>query len=146
MGEAGMDADIEEENRVVHTYDPESEEHILYVNGESDWVFYGNPEVPEPNEDTVLIGSTLNCIYPAEYGVDNMIGTVDNVRVYTYPFSYENMLYYNGITDPFPVPVDPLANFYATGDPELDDGDIIDFLDHAVIADQWLKQSLWPQP
>jgi hypothetical protein len=143
IGEAGSVGEAGVENTLVHTYDADSEEHVMYVNGEADWTFDGNPEVPEPNEDTVLIGSTVNCIYPAEEGIGNLVGTVDNVRVWGYGFSLEEALYYSGITESYPVPVDPDANFYATGDPDADDGDIINFLDEATFAPDWGKVKLF---
>jgi hypothetical protein len=146
-GSTGNEADLGVEHRVVYVYNVEEETGILYVDGESDWI---NEElyldIPEPNEDTVLIGSTLNCHGPDEWQEEPMgrfIGTLDNVRVYTYAFSDEEVLYYNGTTDPYPVPVDPIANMYATGDPDADDGDIINFFDQATFAPQWMEENFF---
>ncbi|MHC4724613.1 MAG: hypothetical protein ACYS9V_10255 [Planctomycetota bacterium] len=145
-GSTGMEAEPGVEHRAVYVYNAEEGTGIMYVDNVTQWSDIGYHDIPEPNEDTVLIGTTLNCFGPDEWQEEPMgrfIGTLDNVRVYSYAFSDMERLYYSGITEPYPVPVDPIANMYATGDPEADDGDIINFFDHGEFAKQWMEENFF---
>jgi len=137
-GSSGEEAAPGEEHTAVYVYNAEEGTGIMYVDGTNYWTEIGYHEIPEPNEDTVLIGDTLNCFGPDEWQEEPMgrfIGTLDNVRVYSYAFSEEELLYYNGTTDPFNVPVDELANTYVDG---AFGTNIINFLDYSTLATEWL--------
>jgi hypothetical protein len=140
--------DTAEPHRVVHTYDAESGDHILYVDAESGNVFSTGEDypcgelVPDPNDDTVLIGNSVNIFFPIGEGVSSTFdGKLDNLQIYTYAWSEENVVYDGGITDPFPVTADDTgANLYDDGDfPD----NIINFLDQAVFAPQWYAEKIF---
>jgi hypothetical protein len=147
IGASGVGTDtVGVPHRVVATYDAEEALHVIYVDGESgeafsseDW--YGCDLVPDPNDDTVLIGNTLNSFFPIGEGISTTFdGKLDNMQIYTYTWSEENVVYDSGTTDPFPVPVDELANMNVDG---AFPANIIDFLDQAVFAPQWYQEKIF---
>ncbi|MHC4292701.1 MAG: hypothetical protein ACYSTX_00270, partial [Planctomycetota bacterium] len=91
-------------------------------------------------EDTVLIGTSVNPYFPLGEGANNFSGKLDNLQIYTNAWSEENVVYDGGTTDPFPVPVDELANMNVDG---AFPANIIDFLDQAVFAPQWYQEKIF---
>jgi len=99
------------------TYDASEEvAEIHLLDGENSYeIGEFNPEIPNIEDDTVRIGSTL-C---TEQGVDldfgNFVGDIDNVRIYAGP---------------------PSA--------DLNEDNIVNFEDFSILANEWLEEKLWP--
>ena len=99
------------------TYDASEEAaEIHLLDGEDSYeIGEFNPAIPNIQDDTVRIGSTL-CI---QQGIDldfgNFVGDIDNVRIYAGP---------------------PAS--------DLNDDNIVNFKDFSILANEWLEEKLWP--
>jgi hypothetical protein len=127
---------------VVKTYDRNSQEHLIYLDGLPGESSFFNPEIPDANDDSILIGSCLSSDYPYYGYADNFEGDLDNVRIYNYPLSQAEAMYLTyKTTEPVSVSVDDAVNIYVDGP---FGSNIINFKDYSILADEWLQQKLWP--
>ena len=130
---------------VAIVYEGEGEDGFttIYVNGLEAGGFDSDPNVPYAETDTCLIGGTKNFIFPGlDMEMGNFNGEIDNFRIYDTVLSQEEVVYltpsqvYQEDLDD----MDPSPNLAETGQfPE----NIINFLDHAVLAPDWQKKSFF---
>jgi hypothetical protein len=124
---------------VVDVFDDtvDSNDMIMYVDGLPGGPVDLDPNIPNSNLDTIAIATSMNLLFPNEDGVPQFFdGDIDFVRVYDYPLTLEQAMYETtGSTTPVEVGVDPDANQYVDG---AFGTNIIDFLDYAEVAEEWL--------
>jgi len=88
-----------------------------------------DPNIPNIAADTVRIGSSLNTTYPYEVGVGNLSGDIDNLRIYNFALTPEDVLGLPG----------------APGGPaDLNKDGSVDFRDLAILASTWVEEIQWP--
>ena len=157
MGEAAAAWEVDWVD-VVHTYyEEEGEEgtlgiHTLWINGEPENVLtgepwgeeLGDPNVPDPCDDTVHIGMTLNG-YPGEEGIPFLNGDVNEFRVYEIALSEAEILW---LTTRDTTPVEYLLDELLEPNPNMnstpyDANQIINFFDEATFAPQWMIEKLF---
>ncbi len=118
----------------------------MYLDGLPGWDNVFDPNIPNIEDDTVRIGDSLNNEYP--YVSGNFVGGIDDVRIYDYSLSYEEVCYLSNGGLPCYQPVKSPANLVPKDPPGApfnpNNLDIINFKDFAVLAGKWLQESLWP--
>ena len=70
------------DHTVQLTYNASGTTFNLYVDGSLEASGSFDPDIPSIVNDTILVGSTLNTEFPAEEGVGDFNGTIDDVVVY----------------------------------------------------------------
>jgi len=123
-----------------------------YSNGWNHWAF-------TKNADTGVMAIYLNgVLWYSEEGFHGVIsgitdvkigngydggyiGLLDDFRVYDYALSEGEIANVAGLTDPFYIPLESPANFYDL-EPPLQKK--VNFNDYALMADNWLKEILFP--
>ena len=114
---------------VVVTYDADSELFIVYLDGVAGEAAQMNPAIPGIFADTVRIGSSLNDNYPYNQGASNLVGDVDNIRIFNFTLTLENILR---------LPVIPTAPADLNGD------GIVDQADKDIVQANMGPEKLWP--
>ncbi|MHC4254538.1 MAG: hypothetical protein ACYSUL_02825 [Planctomycetota bacterium] len=131
---------------VVTSYDSDSNDHTIYRMDEiQPYALKGNtgnwdPNIPEPELDTVMIGSSRCTECQDDVDIPNFEGTMDNIRVYNYVLSPEEILYLKYQSEDVMLPVDELANMDST---PYNGDQIINFFDQAEFAPQWQMEKLF---
>jgi hypothetical protein len=100
--------------------------------------------------------------YPAQFVIGSweapdwsepIDGAIDEVRYYDYALNAGEVAVLAGLQGSIYVPLDVPANLVPrVPDPAVDPNyypdnpDIVNFLDYAILADDWLDETLWPAP
>jgi hypothetical protein len=127
---------------IAVVYDVEEATSIVYVDGINVGTIV-DPNVPDPCDDTVLIGGTLNWAFPGiDIEIANFNGEIDNFRIYDSALTLGEVMYLvTGSEDPIPMPVDEQANIVVDG---AFGENIINLPDYATFASDWMDEKLWP--
>jgi hypothetical protein len=136
-------------HHMVTTYDAATLQHHIYANGvpetwpppeEAIW----DPNITDITTHTVRIGWTY--CDDAGYPDGQFVGYIDDVRIYDYPLSQNEVMYLGGGT--LYVPLVSPANFVPKVGPfgwNPNNVDMINFKDYTILADHWLEgPTLWP--
>jgi hypothetical protein len=126
---------------MVTTYDAETEVHITYLDYQQGEEIKFDPDIPNIEEDMVRIGASLNTEYPYKiYG--NFVGDIDNIRIYDYTLTYNEVLWILGERNEYNVAFDSPAELYSQ---EPVGEKLINFRDYDILAQHWLEGPiLWP--
>jgi hypothetical protein len=131
-------------HHVVTTYDADTNDHVTYLDAAPGEAESFDPNLIDPCDHKILIGSTQMVVYPYGDGSVDMVGDIDNVRVYDKVLSHGEIVYLMGVPAGQwyhgPVPSD--AELY-TSEPQGQQ--YVNFRDEAVLANNWLQRFLWPQ-
>ncbi|MHC4534198.1 MAG: LamG-like jellyroll fold domain-containing protein [Planctomycetota bacterium] len=114
----------------VVTYSAEAELIRVYLDGEPGWDGEWNPEIPDIANDTVRIGGSLNSVYPYDEGVDNLIGSIDNVRIFSFVLADDD-----AAELPDGIPTHPA---------DLNGDGIVDQADKDIVEANLGTESVWP--
>jgi len=115
---------------VVVTYSAAVELIRVYLDGEPGWDGEWNPEIPEIADDTVRIGGSLNSVYPYDEGVENLIGSIDNLRIFSFVLTEDD-----AVELPGSVPMHPA---------DLNGDGIVDQADKDIVEANLGTESVWP--
>jgi hypothetical protein len=145
VGGVGIQYELDAEwHQVITTYNAETTEHRIYLDGEQTLRSsgYWDPNIPDANDDTVRIGSSRNND-TAFLLSGHFSGSIDNISIYDYTLSYEEVMFL--ATNSFDLIVenvlDESINLYIDG---VFPDNIINFKDYAVFSNQWLREQSWP--
>jgi len=116
-------------HNVVVTYDADSEWFIVYLDGVAGEAADMNPAIPRIAADTVRIGGSLNSSYPYNQGVSDLVGDVDNIRIFNFTLTLEDILR---------LPAIPTAPADLNGD------GIVDQADKDIVEANMGPEKLWP--
>jgi len=116
-------------HNMVVTYDADSELFIVYLDGVAGEAAQMNPAIPGIVADTVRIGSSLNDNYPYNQGASNLVGDVDNIRIFNFTLTLEDILR---------LPAIPTAPADLNGD------GIVDQADKDIVQANMGPEKLWP--
>jgi hypothetical protein len=110
-----------------------------------------DPNVPEDSvDDIVRLCTSYNPIHLEDTGSVPFVGDINDVRIYDFPLTHGNVLSLGGIDQPTYFPNTSPANLVLKDPPggPFDPGnpDIVNFRDYGVMANNWLKEILWPLP
>jgi hypothetical protein len=111
------------------TYDADNELFIVYLDGVSGEAVEMNPAIPDIAADTVRIGSSLNDSYPYNEDVVDLIGDVDNIRIFNFTLTQADILN---------LPAIPTAPTDLNGD------GMIDQADQDIVQANMGPEKLWP--
>lgn len=114
----------------VVTYSAAAELIRVYLDGEPGWDGEWNPEIPDIADDTVRIGGSLNSVYPYDEGVSNLIGSIDNVRIFSFVLIDDDAA---GLPDSIP-----------THPADLNGDGIVDQADKDIVEANLGTVSVWP--
>ncbi|MHC4116454.1 MAG: LamG-like jellyroll fold domain-containing protein [Planctomycetota bacterium] len=116
---------------VVVTYSAADELIRVYLEGEPGWDGEWNPEIPDIADDTVRIGGSLNSVYPYDEGVGDLVGSIDNVRIFSFVLSGDDVAgLANGILPEHPT--------------DLNGDGIVDQADKDIVEASLGAESVWP--
>ncbi|MHC4498054.1 MAG: LamG-like jellyroll fold domain-containing protein [Planctomycetota bacterium] len=130
-------------HHVVTTYDADTNDHVTYLDAAPGEAVSFDPNLIDPCDHKILIGTTQMVVYPYEDGSVDMVGDIDNVRVYDKVLSHGEIVYLMGTPagNYFHGPVPSDAELH-TSEPQGQQ--YVNFRDEAVLANNWLKSFLWP--
>jgi hypothetical protein len=114
----------------VVTYSAEAELIRVYLDGEPGWDGEWNPEIPDIADDTIRIGGSLNSVYPYDEGVDNLIGSIDNVRLFSFVLADDD-----AAELPDGIPTHPA---------DLNGDGIVNQADKDIVEANLGAESVWP--
>ncbi len=115
---------------VVVTYSVADELIRVYLDGEPGWDGEWNPEIPDIADDTVRIGGSLNSVYPYDEGVENLVGSIDNLRVFSFVLTEDD-----AAELPDSIPAHPA---------DLNGDGIVDQADKDIVEDNLGAEEIWP--
>ena len=115
---------------VVATYSAAVELIRVYLDGEPGWDGEWNPDIPDIADDTVRIGGSLNSVYPYDEGVDNLIGSIDNLRIFSFVLTDDQAA---GLPDSIP-----------THPADVNGDGIVDQADKDIVEANMGAISVWP--
>ncbi|MGD8501909.1 MAG: discoidin domain-containing protein, partial [Phycisphaerales bacterium] len=101
----------------------------VYLDGVSGDGTDMDPNIPNIAADTVRIGGSLNAEFPYSEDADNLSGAIDNVRIYNFALSQEDVR---------SLPAVPF------GPADLNTDGVVDFKDFAILVSMWAEQKHWP--
>ncbi|MCF7972975.1 MAG: discoidin domain-containing protein [Phycisphaerae bacterium] len=113
----------------VVTFDAEGPFTRVYLDGVLGGTAGFNPAVPDIASDTVRIGGSLNETFPYSIVTGDMVGSVDNVRVFTFTLT--------------PNQVSGLPSLPA-GPADLNGSGIVDQADKDILEAAMGTEQLWP--
>jgi hypothetical protein len=116
-------------HNMVVTYDADSELFIVYLDGVAGEAAEMNPAIPDIAADTVRIGGSLNGTYPYNEDVENLFGDIDNIRIFNFTLTLEDIL---------SLPAIP------TAPADLNDNGIVDQADQDIVEANMGPEILWP--
>ena len=116
-------------HNVVVTYDTDSELFIVYLDGMAGEAVEINPAIPGIAADTVRIGGSLNSSCPYNEDVLDLVGDVDNVRIFNFALTLEDIIR---------LPAIPTAPADLNGD------GIVDQTDKDIVQANIGPEKLWP--
>jgi hypothetical protein len=132
---------------LVTSYDAVSKDHTIYrMDEDQPYALQGDtgnwdPNIPDADLDTIMIGSTRNSWFRDDEGTPNFEGTMDNIRVYDKALTPEEVLWLKYYSEEVQVPVDEQANIVVDG---AFGENIINFPDYTEFATLWMNEKLWP--
>ena len=88
-----------------------------------------NPAIPEIASDTVRIGGSLNSSYPYNEDVLDLIGDVDNIRIFNFTLTLADILRLDAIP---------------TAPADLNGDGIVDQADQDIVEANLGPEKLWP--
>jgi hypothetical protein len=115
---------------VVATYSAAVELIRVYLDGEPGWDGEWNPDIPDIADDTVRIGGSLNSVYPYDEGVANLIGSIDNVRIFSFVLTDDD-----AAELPDSIPTHPA---------DVNGDGIVDQADKDIVEANMGTVSVWP--
>ncbi|MGD8499972.1 MAG: hypothetical protein PVJ86_04960, partial [Phycisphaerales bacterium] len=101
----------------------------VYLDGVSGDGADMDPNIPNIAADTVRIGGSLNTTFPYEEDVGNLSGAVDNIRIYNFALSQQDVR---------SLPAVP------SGPADLNTDGVVDFKDFAILVSMWAEEKHWP--
>ncbi|MHC4116453.1 MAG: LamG-like jellyroll fold domain-containing protein [Planctomycetota bacterium] len=116
-------------HNVVVTYDADGEWFAVYLDAIAGEGTQMNPAIPEIAADTVRIGGSLNTSYPYNEGVSDLVGDVDNIRIFNFTLTPEDV---RRLPD---VP---------TGPADLNGDGMVDQADKDIVEANMGPEKLWP--
>ncbi|MHC4206101.1 MAG: LamG-like jellyroll fold domain-containing protein [Planctomycetota bacterium] len=114
---------------VVVTYDADSELFIVYLDGAAGEAVEMNPAIPDIAADTVRIGGSLNSSYPYNEDALDLMGDIDNIRIFNFTLT---------VADIVNLPVIPTAPADLNGD------GIVNQADQDIVEANLGPVKLWP--
>ena len=114
---------------MVVTYDADSEWFMVYLDRMAGEAVEMNPAIPGITADTVRIGSSLNVAYPYDEGVSDLVGDVDNIRIFNFTLTQ--------------VDVNRLP-IVLTGPADLNGDGMVDQADKDIVEANIGPEMLWP--
>jgi hypothetical protein len=114
---------------VVVTYDADSESFTVYLDGNAGEGTEMNPAIPDIAADTVRIGGSLNAAYPYDEGVSDLVGDIDNVRIFNFTLTQEDVLRLPNVP---------------TGPADLNGDGMVDQSDQDIVEANMGPEKLWP--
>ncbi len=115
---------------VVATYSAADELIRVYLDGEPGWDGEWNPEIPDIADDTVRIGGSLNSVYPYDEGVANLIGSIDNLRIFSFVLTDDD-----AAELPDSIPTHPA---------DVNGDGIVDQADKDIVEANLGTEEMWP--
>ena len=132
-------------HHVATTYDVDTNDHVVYLDGVPGVVSSFDPNLVNPTTHSIRIGNTRHEIMPWGEGMGSvpMTGDIDEVYVFDRVLSHGEIVNLLGYAPGqwFYVPVPSDAELYADESPG-ERG--VNFKDYAVLMENWLEQRLWP--
>jgi len=116
-------------HNMVVTYDADSELFTVYLDGIAGEAAEMNPAIPDIAADTVRIGGSLNGSYPYNEDVVDLVGDIDNIRIFNFTLTEEDILR---------LPAVPTAPADLNGD------SIVDQADQDIVEANMGPEKLWP--
>ena len=116
-------------HNMVVTYDSNSERVTVYLDRIAGEAAEMNPAIPGITADTVRIGGSLNGSYPYNEDVEDLVGDVDNIRIFNFTLTPEDI---------YRLPIIP------TGPADLNDDGIVDQADQDIVQANMGPEKLWP--
>jgi hypothetical protein len=116
-------------HNIVVTYDADNEQFIVYLDEVAGEAAEINPAIPDIAADTVRIGGSLNSTYPYNEDVLDLIGDVDNIRIFNFTLTLEDILR---------LPAIPTAPADLNGD------GMVDQADKNIVEANIGPEKLWP--
>ena len=116
-------------HNVVVTYDVDSEWFIVYLDRMAGEAVEMNPAIPGIAADTVRIGGSLNGAYPYNEDAEDLVGDVDNIRIFNFTLTLEDILR---------LPAIPTAPADLNGD------GIVNQADKDIVEANMGPEKLWP--
>jgi len=114
---------------LVVTYNANSELFTVYLDEVAGEAAEMNPAIPDIAADTVRIGGSLNVTYPYNEDVVDLIGDIDNIRIFNFTLTLEDVLR---------LPAIP------TAPADLNDDGIVDQADKDIVEANMGPEKLWP--
>jgi hypothetical protein len=114
----------------VATYSAADELIRVYLDGEPGWDGEWNPDIPDIADDTVRIGGSLNSVYPYDEGVENLIGGIDNLRIFSFALTDDDVAEL-----PDTIPAHPV---------DLNGDGIVDQADKDIVQANLGAEEMWP--
>jgi len=132
----------------------------VYLDGQiTDGPANFDPNIPVDSvDDIVRICTSHSSLHMEDLGTVPFVGDINEIRIYDFPLTHGNILSLSGIDQPTYFPNTSLANLTPkdpcdSEDPNLavnafdpNNLDIVNFNDYVVMANNWLKEILWPLP
>jgi len=116
-------------HNMVVTYDADNELFIVYLDGVAGEAAEMNPAIPDITADTVRIGGSLNASYPYNEDAEDLVGEVDNIRIFNFTLKQEDVL---------SLPAIPMAPADLNGD------GIVNQADQDIVEANLGPEKLWP--
>jgi hypothetical protein len=101
----------------------------VYLDGTAGEGMEINPAIPGIAADTVRVGGSLNSSYPYNQGVSDFAGDVDNIRIFNFTLTLEDIL---------SLPAIPTAPADLNGD------GIVNQADKDIVEANIGPEKLWP--
>jgi len=123
----------------------------VYLDGTPGDAANYDPNIPVDSiDDVVRIGTSINALHMEDIESAAYVGDINDIRIYDSALSHAEVLYLAGIADPTYFPNESPANLVPKVPPgapfDANNVDIVNFRDYAVMANNWLRQILWPEP
>jgi len=131
----------------------------VYLDGTPGDAANYDPNVPEDSvDDVVRICTSINTLHMEDIESAAYVGDINDIRIYDSALSHAEVLWLAGRRDMTYFPNTSPANVAPkdpgdSEDPNLGSGafdpnnvDIVDLRDYGVMANNWLKEILWPLP
>jgi len=136
-------------HHVAVTYDANSNLHYVYLDGEVVREGSFDPCIPDIEQDWVTIGTSRNPDFPDVNTAGNFDGDINSVRIYNRVLDPNEVCYLSNEATgqllglglcPYNEFISP-ANIW---DYELPSQKEVNFRDYDIMAENWLRELLWP--
>jgi hypothetical protein len=135
-------------HHVAVTYDANSNLHYVYLDGEVVQEGSLDPNIPNIENDWVTIGSSWNLVFPDVNTADSFDGDINSVRIYNRVLDPNEVCYLsNEATGQLLSGLCPYNEFIPPAniwDYEPPSQKEVNFRDYDIMAENWLRELLWP--